>query len=413
MTMTRRGNTGHLVTLTGAQAAGQAGTWAGLAAALPIVLGHPHPAVMLSAITAAWSIPSVAARLAGGLVDRYGPRLTGSASWGLAAVAAAAGVATRPTFLELLAILALLSIGGTWGISAGDAAPTWLPSRPDLAAAGSWLVIATSLPLAVGPLGATNLITYVGDRAAWGLVAGLSVAAALGSALVPATRPASTAAPGHRRQPESLATVKAALVATAGVYLTFGVVTVLEPLYVRQVLGAPLTVYGWLMAACAIGGVAVALVNARDSRFAKARLGVPVAALIVAAGEAVYVSTRVTALAFIGAVIFGVGAALFRLTARAVIVGSVPLREHGRALSLWESVQCACFVAPSAITGALVTAVGLRTVLAYCCVLAAGVAALTLTRGLAGSPRIERPMQALNDEPARYEHGRREAGRLG
>jgi hypothetical protein len=62
-----------------------------------------------------------------------------------------------------------------------------------------------------------------------------------------------------------------------------------------------------------------------------------------------------------------------------VIVHSIPERAHGRALSLWESVQCACCVAPAAATGALVSLLGLRAVLACCSALAGAVAAASLT----------------------------------
>ena len=361
--MTRHGPTGALVTLTAAQAAGQAGTWAGYVAALPAALVQPHPAVALSAITAAWGIPSAAARLAGGVVDRHGPRITGATSWAIAAVAAAVATVAHPGFPELLAVLAVLSVGGTWGVSAGEAAPTWLPGRPDLAAAGSWLVVAGSLPLAIGPVGASNLVAYAGDRAAWALVAGLSAAAAIGTLMVPAVPPESCPVPDGERQARIPRPVWAVLLVTAGIYLTFGMITILEPLYVRQILHGPFTTYGWLLAVWAFAGILTSVAVGRRSRVVTWRGALPLAALTVAIGEAIYVSTPIEGFAFAGAALFGGGAALFRLSARAVIVKAIPLRSHGRALSLWESVQCAFFVAPSAATGWLVTAFGLRIVL--------------------------------------------------
>ncbi|MGH3160120.1 MAG: hypothetical protein ACRDNF_26605, partial [Streptosporangiaceae bacterium] len=78
--MTQARSTTSLVWLTAAQTAGQAGTWAGYVAAMPAALIQPHPAVALSVITAAWGIPSAAARLAGGIIDRHGPQLTGTAA---------------------------------------------------------------------------------------------------------------------------------------------------------------------------------------------------------------------------------------------------------------------------------------------------------------------------------------------
>jgi hypothetical protein len=401
--MARGSPTGGLIRLTLAQTAGQAGTWAGYVAALPAALAQPHPAVALGAITAAWGFPSAAARLAGGMVDRFGPRVIGASAWGLAAVAADVPAVTHPTLPALLVVLALLSVGGTWGVSAGEAAPTWLPGCPDLAAAGSWLVIATSLPLAIGPVGASNLVTYAGDQAAWGMVAMLSAVAALTSLLVPAVAPETIApaesptlnylnsptAPGATRRRSPLTPqVWAVLSITAGVYLTFGVITILEPLYVRQVLHGPFTTYGWLLAVYGIAGIVTSATVGGRSSIITAPLATPVAALLVAFGETVYVTTPFTDVAFAGAALFGVGAALFRLSARAVIVHTVPPREHGRALSLWESVQCTFFVIPAVFTGTLVTRIGVRLVFACCC---------TASGAIAGaSARI---WQAVMDRP--------------
>jgi MFS family permease len=390
----RRGHTGALVTLTAAQAAGQAGTWAGYVAALPAALVQPHPAVALSAITAAWGIPSAAARLAGGVVDRHGPRITGATSWAIAALAAAVPAVAHLGMPELLAVLAVLSVGGTWGVSAGEAAPTWLPGRPDLAAAGSWLVVAGSIPLAIGPVGATNLVTYAGDRAAWAMVAVLSAAAAICTLMVPAVQPEPPAV--HDRGPKTRIprSVWAVFAVTAGIYVTFGVITILEPLYVRQVLHGPFTVYGWLLAVWAVAGILTSVVVGRWPKIATWRWAVPLAAAVVAVGEAVYVSTPWLKAAFAGAAMFGIGSALFRLSARAVIVRAIPRSAHGRALSLWESVQCAFFVAPSAATGALVTMLGLRLVLGGCCTLAGGVAGITL-RARQASIRASRPQPGI------------------
>jgi hypothetical protein len=59
-------------------------------------------------------------------------------------------------------------------------------------------------------------------------------------------------------------------------------------------------------------------------------------------------------------------------------VSTVPAHAHGRALGLWETIQNASSVAPTAATGALVTLAGLRLVLACCSSAAGAVAALTL-----------------------------------
>jgi MFS family permease len=395
--MTRAASTGPLARLTAAQAAGQAGTWAAYTAALPAALARPHPAAALSAVTAAWAIPSIAARLAGGAVDRYGPRRTAAAAWALAALAAALAAATRPALPVLLVLLAAVSLGGTWAVSAGEAAPTWLPARPDPARAGSWLVIAGSLPLALGPAGAASLATYASDRAAWALVAVLSVAAALASLAVPATRPAALPPVLQRRGVPG--PVLAVFMVTAAVYLAFGAVTILEPLYVRDILAGPLTLYGWLLATWATAGILAATALGRWPRLAGGRWPVPAATALTAAGIAVYLSTPRLAAAFTGAAVFGAGAAWFRVSARAVLVTATPPGQHGRMLSLWESVQCAAFTAPAAVTGSLVAVLGLRAVLACCCALAAALATVT---ALAGAMQPRPPPAAPPLAPAHH-----------
>jgi MFS family permease len=386
-----------LARLTVAQAAGQAGTWAGYTAALPIALADPHPAAALSAITAVWGLPSIAARLTGGAIDRYGPRRIGAAAWALAALAAAMAALVHLSLPGLLVVLAVVAAGGTWGVAAGEAAPTWLPGRPDLAAAGSWLVVAGSVPLALGPVGATNLTAHAGDRATWTLVAALSVVAAVATLAVPATRPPGAArARSHRRVP---APMLAVLTVTAALYASMGVITVLEPLYVRQVLAAPLTVYGWLLAVWAGAGTAVAVLAGRWRRLARAPIWAAVA--VTAAGQVLYLGTAVLAAAFAGAALFGAGAALFRLSARAVIVDTIPEGEHGRALSWWETVQCASFAAPAVATGPLVAIVGLRVVLACCGLFTAAVAALAGVRPAGVRPAGVRPAGVRPAQPGR------------
>jgi predicted MFS family arabinose efflux permease len=372
--------------LTTAQAAGQAGTWAAYVAALPAALAQPHPAVALSAVTAAWGIPPIAARLAGGITDRYGPRRTGAASWALAEAAAAVPAVTRPGLPTLLVVLAVVSLGGSWGVTAGEAAPTWLPGLASPAKAGPCLATATNLALITGPVGASNVLTHASDRAAWVLVIGLSAAAALGTFLVPARPPEPASAPASQRRTSIPAAARRVLALTAGVYLTIGVITVLEPLYVRQVLHSPLTIYGWLLAVWGGAGILTSLAATRWPVIAAGRWAVPAATLTLAAGELLYVNTAIAACAFAGVAVFGTGAALFRLSVRAVIVNAVPAHAHGRALGLWETIQNASSVAPTAATGALVTLAGLRLVLACCGSAAGAVAALTLAGRWAAWP---------------------------
>jgi len=370
----------QLMILTVAQATGQTGWWAAYVAAMPAALDRPHPAVWLSAVTAAWCAPSMVARLAGGVIDRYGPRVIAAVSWGLAAAAAAVPAVIHPGLVVVLAVLACLSAASSCAVAAGAAAPTWMPAKPDLIRAGSWLVVATYLPIGAGPAGASNLLAHVGQRAAWALVAVLLAAAAGSSLRVQAVRPAAGAPAGRFRARPA---VQGVLAITVGIYLSWGAVTILEPLYVRAVLSRPLPVYGWLLCTWAAAAIVTAVVADHWQRIVTARWAVPVWALLIAAGEGVYLGTSLVDAAFAGAAVFGVAATLFGLSCRAVIVAATPPAEHGRALSLWFTIQDACLALPAALTGPAVAAFGLRAALDGAAVLAgASSAAWTAIRAI-------------------------------
>jgi hypothetical protein len=399
MAMTRCGPIRHLMTLTAAQAAGQAGTWAGYVAALPAALTQPHPAVAVSVIAGFWSAPAVFAQPAGRFADRHGPHRTGTVAWALAAAAATVPVLARPGFHTLLGVLALLALSGTWGVAAGEAAPTWLPGLADPNDGGPWLTAATNLALTIGPLITSSVLAEAGDRAAWALVAGLSAAAALGTLLVPARPPArAPASQGQARMPPA---VRRVLALTAGVYLALGVITICEPLYVRRVLHSPLTVYGRLLAVVGLAGLLTALAAHLRPRITCGRWAIPAATATLAAGTALYLNTPLLACAVAGAAVSGTGAALFRMAVRAVIVDAIPPGAHGRAFARWETVQCASSVLPTAFTGTLVTVLGLRWVLGGCTALATTVAAASLrptgqaSRNRHGNRADQRPASPL------------------
>jgi hypothetical protein len=361
---------GQLLILTAAQTAGQTGWWAAYVAALPAALDRPHPAVWLGAVTVAWCAPSMAARLAGGIIDSYGPRLTAAIAWAAAAIAAIVPALTHPGLPALLGILACLSAASSCAVAAGAAAPTWMPNQPDLVRAGSWLIIATYLPIGAGPVGASNLLAHAGQHAAWALVAVLLATAAVTTLPVQATRPPATGGAPARRY-RARPAVRRVLAITAGIYLSWGAVTVLEPLYVHAILIRPLPVYGWLLCTWATAAIVTAILASHCQPILTARWAVPAWALLVAAGEAIYLGTSQLTAAYTGAAIFGAGATLFSLSCRAVIISDTPPAQHGRAFSLWFTTQDACLALPAALAGPAVAALGLRAALDTAAALAA------------------------------------------
>jgi len=172
--------------------------------------------------------------------------------------------------------------------------------------------------------------------------------------------------------------VRAVLALTAGFYLTIGLITVAEPLYVGQLLHAGLPVYGWLLAVTGATGILTSIITGHHDTMITGRWAVPAAALTVAAGQTLYLDTPILGCAFAGAAVFGAGSTMFRLSARAAIVRNSPGGEHGRVLSGWETVQCLPSVISAAATGPLVSLAGLSSVLRGCSALSTVIAAASL-----------------------------------
>jgi MFS family permease len=364
-----------VITLTGAQAAGQTGSWAALTAALPLALSRRDPALWLAVINAAWAGPALLTLFAGRLVDRYGPRRAGVTCWlGAAGCAAAAMIAGRLPVI-LLAIGLMSACRGV-GVVAGDAAPTWIPGRPSLDRASAWLVLAAAIPILVGPLTAASVLTNAGPRAAWAVIVALFAAGAAGSALVPAIRPDAPDAPdalrAGRRVPGAGMAVIAVMAVTAGIWLTYGALEILQPLQVRVGLHAGLVVYGQTQAWFAIGSIVADLaLLALPQKVSSSRWAIPAAVLAVAAGERLFTAAGSVDLAFAGMAAWGAGAAALTVASKSVLLSRTPAAQHGRVLSRWRAIAYAADLAPAAVVGPLTAAAGLPAVLLGTCGLAA------------------------------------------
>jgi hypothetical protein len=366
-----------LVALTAAQSAGQAGQWAAWLATVYAALERPHAALWIAVVTVAWCIPQTFAMVIGRVVDAWGPRWTGGATWALTAAAAIVPVVTRPGITGLATILAVTALYGTWAIAAGEAVPTWLPGATQTEG-GAALSAATSVTVALAALTGTWLVVHTGQRGAWALVAGLSAAGAVISLAIPATRPAF-----ERRRPYRLPpAVRRMLLLTAGQWLVLGIVSATEALYVIDVLHTRYVVYGWLLVTYGLAGIAAGLAAVRWPRLAEAPGAAAGAALVFAVGLVLYMGTADIMVASAGAAVFGAGTALARISIRKVITGHTPEQHHGRVTALWESVQATALTAGPVAAGFLVTACGLRPVLYGACGLAVAVAL-----GYAGSGR--------------------------
>jgi hypothetical protein len=383
----------RLATLAGARVAGQSAYWAALVAAIPSVITRPHPAASLSLLFGCWAAPAGAAGVLGSLVDSWGPRTTAAVCWCSAAIAGVVPALTGDRGMPVLAaVLAWTSLSFGVGMAAGEAAPTWLPSQPSqraVARAGAWLGAAADLSVGIGPLGAAALAS-VGTRAAWLLVTTLGAAAAMLSAAVPAARPREHE-PAAKNEPvrrHAGTGVRGVFAVTIGVFAGYGVIQILEALYVRRVLGAPYVAYGALLAVWAAAGAVTAVAADRHHRLPAGPRAIALGAAVTAAGEALYIGTPWLAVSVAGSVVYGVGSMVFYLACRAALTAG-PASQHGRILAAWWGAQAVGVAAPALVTGTLVGAVGLRAALGA----APALAALTATAAiLAPRPRQRREL---------------------
>ena len=370
------------VLLTTGRTAGQTASWAALVAALPLALSRPDPGLWLSAITAAWAAPVAIAELplvAGRLADspRWGPRRAGAASWALAAVAAAAAVMSRDLPV-VIAALAVTSAARGVGVVAGDTAPSWLPGQSDLGISAAWVMLGDTLPVLAGPLGSAALLYTWGPRAPWIVTAALFAVAGCAAVAVPAIRPpavtATVPAFSGRQRWLPITRIGGMLAVTAGIWLSYGAMEILQPLFVKDGLHSSLIVYGWIMASNATAGsvMSVAAMPKRSPlrSFLSWRWSVPVSALAVAAALRVFTATDSVTVAMGGSALWGAAAVLFTLASKEVILSRVPAQAHGEAMALWRTVQSGAYTAPAAATGPLTARFGLAWVLVGVCALA-------------------------------------------
>jgi predicted MFS family arabinose efflux permease len=281
-------------------------------------------------------------------IDRLGPRRTLLIANLIGVVDALA--LTRASSYEMIIILALpLGLIEALGGASLDAIPPRLVPDDKLVTANALLGGAQDLAIVVGPLAAALVNTQ------WGLEGAFFADAAtfLFGALValrlqvppvprdPAEHSTSTwreLRAGFRlaRRTDGLRWTLA--VATC-VYLLWAAFGVLEPLYVRDVLGGTEDTFALLQTVFGIGlvmtGLSLAVVG---ERIARPRY-VAIAMVVSGLTAALYLGTESETVAFVGVFLWGVDTAFFYVPARTLLQRYAPTAFHGRVLSLNQSLE--------------------------------------------------------------------------
>lgn len=363
-----------------AEAISAVGSWASLIA----IWGYAAfefdaDATDVSLFGLAFGIPGlVLSPAAGAAVDRFGPKATLGAAKVLGVIASLL-LLTADDFTTLAILSSLHGIAHTFSLPALQAMPPRLVEDSDLARTNALVSLTDEIAIVLGPLVAGVAIALTSFKGAF-VVDALTYAIGLAALPLVTLRPAavddrqddqaSSGALEGLRRVWRLPVLRRVVACTALVHLLYGAALLIEPLYVRDVLGrserwfaALQTIFG---IALVVGGILVARAGERLASFRVVAFGVGgsgVAALV-------YMGTPFLAVAIVGTVLWGLVTALMGGPSRTVIQRVTQEGEHGRVLAADLMAGSTAEVVGVATLGLLVDAVGIRTSVV---ILAAGV----------------------------------------
>ena len=314
--------------------------------------------------------PVVLAPLAGVVIDRVGPRRVAVAG-DLAGAAVSLLMLAAGDYATLLALAALHGVTKAFALPAYDALPPRLVEPSRLFEANAVLTAAHDLSIVVGPVLAAGVISWWGIRAAFVVDALTYVVGALVVAPL-RLRPLATERVRARAVDEireGLRIVRGTPVAVTlftlgfAMWLSYGTFAVLEPLYVRDVLDAPVTTLALLQTVFGVGlvGTGLSLPVLRRHLERTGALALVIVAAGVSAG--LYGGTSNVAVAFGGVFLWGIASGLFGAPSRTLLVRATPDGAHGRVLAGWRMVQQLGHVVPVAAAGLLAEVAGVQGVL--------------------------------------------------
>ncbi len=320
----------------------------------------------LALLFVALSVPgAVLGPLLGVPIDRLGPRRTLVLANGLGFLDALA--LTQAQSYEALIVLALpLGLIEALASASLDALPPRLVDDDDLVSANALLGGAQDLAIVVGPV----LAAAVNVR--WGLAGAFVADAATYLVGMAAALPlrvstvASTVGSTWTELREGLSLVRRTpgLRWTLGVsgttFLLWALFGVLEPLYVRDVLGESDTVFALLQTVFGVGLVGAGLTLAKiGDRIARPRY-VAIATIASGATAALYLGTSSLPVAFVGVFLWGVDVAFFFVPAKTLLQRYAPTSTHGRVLSINQTLEPLADLGMAPVAAVLAGALGIQ-----------------------------------------------------
>jgi MFS family permease len=355
----------------------------------------------IALIGLAFSAPSaIIGPLAGVPIDRFGAKRVLVLAYVAGGVAAFA-MAFAQTFGQLVALGVVTGLTKAFAQPASDTLPPRLVDDDDLLAANAILGAASESAIVFGPLVAALSI------AAWGLRGAFFVDAAtylVGIAVVLPLRLRTLNRPLERTSlrsevREGFAIVrrnpvlKFTLLLAGIVFLTWGAYVVCEPIYVRDVLGQPASFFALLQTAFGVGLVTTGLLMPRFGERVAGPRALSVSVILSGLTAALYVGTRIPAVAVVGVFLWGVDVAFFSAPSRTLLQRNAAPEAHGRVLALYRTVHSVADVAALPLAGLAAGVVGVQAT-------ALTMAAFAFVAGLVGY-RIAGRVEAVDDAGAR------------
>jgi predicted MFS family arabinose efflux permease len=355
-------------------------------------------AFRIGAAGLAWGAPpAVSGALVGRLIDARGPRLV-AVSGGVCGVAVSLGLALLPGWNALLGLLVLVGVSTALIRPAIDAMPTWLPQQIDHGTSSVWLGFGSGAPIVLGPLVAAGLLAAGGPADVFLAAAAMYAAALLILAWTRARqRPAASApAPGQPAAAQPVRRVRAArlvLGISLIAWISYGCFTVLEILYVRDVLRSPMWIFVVLQL---LFGAGLLITNLAMSRWPSllGRRGAFVAAVLLTGfAEVLYVISDRFFIAACGITLWGIATAVLGPVCRVRLLNATPAERHGAAMAAWRQGQAVGNVLPPLVAGSVAQLIGIQLTLisAAGLVVIAGVWAWLTPTLRAGDTVLPRP----------------------
>jgi predicted MFS family arabinose efflux permease len=327
-------------------------------------------------------------------IDRLGPRRTLVLANVLGLLDAL--LLTQAHSYTAIIVLALpLGLIEALATASLDAIPPRIVPDEQLVTANALLGGAQDLAIVVGPLAAALVNSQWGLEGAFladaaTFLVGALVALRISVEPVPRDPEAHVTSTWHElreglRLARRTAGLRWTLAVASCVYLLWAVFGVLEPLYVRDVLGGSDSTFALLQTVFGVGlvltGLSLAVVG---DRVARPRY-VALAMIVSGATAALYLGTESEVVAFVGVFLWGVDTAFFFVPTRTLLQRYAPAAFHGRVLSLNQSLEPAAGIVATPIAAVALAIVSVQVLGLMAGVLAAagGVVLLLLARGLA------------------------------